>query len=87
MKIIRNLIGKIRAYRDRRFLARLERVLNGNVLQSNIVIGGSLLSSGELVAYLKDSELEEIRRGVPVNELLERLRKEAAAKWEPIKKD
>lgn len=87
MKIIRNLIGKYRAYRDRRFLARLERVLNGNVLQSNIVIGGSLLLKGEIVAYLKEPELEEIRRGVPVNEVLERLRKEAVTEWGGIKKD
>lgn len=87
MKTIRNLIGKYRAYRDRRFLARLERVFNGNVLQSNIVIGGSLLLKGEIVAYLKNPELEEIRKGVLVNELLERLRQEAVVKWVPIKKD
>lgn len=87
MKTIRNLIGKYRTYRDRRFLARLERVFNGNVLQSNIVIGGSLLLKGEIVAYLKNPELEEIRKGVLVNELLERLRQEAVVKWVPIKKD
>ena len=87
MKTIKNLIKRYQAYRDRRFLARLERVFNGNVLQSNIVIGGSLLLKGEIVSFLMDSVLEEIRKGVPVNEILEKFRQESLEQLNHLQSD
>lgn len=59
--MLRKLINKYQAYRDRKFLARLNRVLENNVLESDVVTLRDMLRyvDGENMIY--DDSLRETK--------------------------
>lgn len=46
--MIKKLLQKYQAYRDKKFLARLERVLNNNVIHAEMKIEGFLDVKGNI---------------------------------------
>lgn len=52
--MIKKLLQKYQAYRDKKFLARLERVLNNNVVGANLFIEKIYFHSGDFTCiFLK----------------------------------
>jgi len=52
--MIKKLLQKYQAYRDKKFLARLERVLNNNVVGANLFIEKMCFHSGDFTCiFLK----------------------------------
>lgn len=61
--MIKKLIQKYRAYKDRQFAKRLYRVLKTHVIDSSVIIDGSLSTTGSVQMYLPKEEIEQIKEG------------------------
>ena len=72
--MINKLIKKYQAYKDKRFLARLERVLRSNIVKSDLLLDGNIFPRGTLWMMLSKSAMEDILKGTPLNLVRERLR-------------
>ena len=65
---------KIQAHKDRKFLARLERVLKSNIVKSDILMSGSIFIQGDCWLRLSKSAAADIAKGTPLNLVQERVR-------------
>ncbi len=72
--MIKNLLQKYQAYKDKKFLARLERVLNNNIVKSHALIWGEAFFGGGVNMYIPKAAMEDIVLGIPLTLVLERLR-------------
>ena len=61
--MIKKLIQKYRAYKDRRFAKRLDRVLKTHVISSSVIIDGDLSTTGSIRVYLSKEAIEQIKEG------------------------
>ena len=61
--MIKKLIQKYRAYKDRQFAKRLDRVLKTHVIDSSVIIDGNLSTTGSIQVYLPKEEVEQIKEG------------------------
>ncbi len=60
--MIKKLIKKYIAWKDRRFLSQLERVLSNNVLESNICTSGGILAGKNAYLFVENFDIEELRK-------------------------
>ena len=65
--MIKKLIKKYQAYKDKRFLARLERVLRSNIVKSDLLLNGNIYSRGNFWLMLPKAAMEDILKGTPLN--------------------
>lgn len=72
--MIKKLIKKYQAYRDRRFLARLERVLNSNIVKSNLLISGGVFIHEDVWIRLPTIAQEDILQEIPLDVVQDRIR-------------
>ena len=61
--MIKKLIKKYQAYKDRCFVKRLNRVLGKYVVHSSFYIDGELKVTGSIHYYVPKQEVEEIEAG------------------------
>ena len=61
--MIKKLIQKYRAYKDRQFAKRLDRVLKTHVIDSSVIIDGNLSTTGPIQMYLSKEAVEQIKEG------------------------
>ena len=61
--MIKKLIKKYQAYKDRCFAKRLNRVLGKYVIHSSVYIDGELKVTESIHCYVPKSETEEIEAG------------------------
>lgn len=59
--MLRKLINKYQAYKDRKFLARLNRVLANNVLESDVVTLRDILRYDENGNVISDIILRDLK--------------------------
>lgn len=72
--MVTRLLKKYQSYRDKKFLSRLERVLNDNVLKSKALILGDVFFGKHVVFEVPKAAMEDIASGIPSNLVLERIR-------------
>lgn len=60
---MKKLIKIIQTYRDRKFKARLERVLNNNIIEANLAIDGWIINTSTLHIRKDKVELSKIVLG------------------------
>lgn len=73
MNMIKKIIKKYQSYRDKRFLARLERVLGNNMINATISLHGSLFTDGSVWMMFPTSALKDFVKGTPLSLIEERL--------------
>lgn len=72
--MIKKLLQKYQAYRDKKFLARLERVLNNNVVGANLFIEKNVFSLRGFHMYFPKGAVEDLLNKTPPSLVEERLR-------------
>lgn len=77
--MIKKLIKKYQAYKDKKFLVRLERVLSSKAVNSSLVLKGHLLVLGD-VAASAINEVKDFEEGKSVSQILGGLHQECLAK-------
>ena len=55
--MLKKLIQKYQAYKDKKFLARLNRVLKTNVICTSVIVDGNLVTTGSITCYLPKEEI------------------------------
>lgn len=85
--MINKLIKKYQAYKDKKFLARLERVLNSNVVKSNIALSGHAFIKGDFWIRISKCELEDISKGVPLDVALSHLHRQVDYQQDNLQSD
>ena len=64
--MLKKLLEKIKNYRDKRFLKRLERVLRNYPVNTHLIIKGSIYSGNSFYAY-SDKLIEDFENRVANN--------------------
>lgn len=72
--MIKKLLQKYQAYRDKKFLARLERVLNNNVVGANLFIEKNIYSLRGFYMYIPKDAMADLLNKIPLSLVEERLR-------------
>lgn len=72
--MIKKLLQKYQAYRDKKFLARLERVLNNNVVGANLFIEKNVFSLRGFHMYFPKGAVADLLNKIPPSLVEERLR-------------
>lgn len=72
--MIKKLLQKYQAYRDKKFLARLERVLNNNVVGANLFIEKNIYSLRGFYMYIPKDAMADLLNKIPPSLVEERIR-------------
>lgn len=72
--MIKKLLQKYQAYRDKKFLARLERVLNNNVVGANLFIEKNIYSLRGFYMRLPKDAMADLLNKIPPSLVEERIR-------------
>lgn len=72
--MIKKLLQKYQTYRDKKFLARLERVLNNNVVGANLFIEKNIFSLRGFYTYFPKGAVADLLNKIPPSLVEERIR-------------
>jgi hypothetical protein len=81
--MFKKLIEKYQAHKDRKFLARFERVLNNNVTKSNFLLKGDLYVSGQIHMYCKRL-IKDFEEGKPLSQITYEIHQESLSRLENL---
>ena len=72
--MIKKLLQKYQAYRDKKFLARLERVLNNNVVARKLIYRKNIYSLRGFYMYIPKDAMADLLNKIPPSLVEERIR-------------
>lgn len=61
--MIKKLIQRYRAYKDKQFAKRLDRVLKTHVIKSSVIIEGTLYTTGNVRCWVSEEGVKKIKEG------------------------